>query len=772
MHTYAFRTFYILLLGVAACSRGSDTAITGDCTPRCATGLVCLGGTCVTELVDAGQDAARDASPAIDTGPVSTGTCTSGTPCQNDSFCAADVCVQWDPGNFDPGCVREGTTGSVRASVQCEWLMGASDDPAPSYHNVMATPVVANLGIELGPDVPKRPSIVFASDPDYPSESYNESGGCHSRAVLRVVDGATCDLQGVAAAEEDRVEWPVAPAIGDLDGDGHPEIVTAAAEGGLIAFRWDPIVRNIVRLWRSRTSEGAVDTSRSSCVWGAVTMADLDNDAAPEIIFDGKVYASDGLLLAASIPGFVHAGDGHGAAPVLVADVDLDGEPELVSGEGTWRWDSGLHTFTMESYVHEGLGTAGIAAVADFGDFPEFDGDAPGRPEVVVVHYGQIHLQTIAGTEIASTPPGVHVGNGGAPTIADFDGDGKPEVGAAFGDAYTVWDPLDGVTLWSVPSQDRSSGVTGSSVFDFNADGRSEVVYHDECFLRVYDGTTGEVIFSQGSFTPTAFENPVIADVDGDSAAEIVSAAAWSCMPSYCPAVDPVFKGLRCEVDDDCVSGSCDTGYCRCTSDDACGHGYACRAPGAGVGGSGNVCLAAFGDCHGGITVYRDAHDLWAPSRGIWNQHAYSVTNVNDDGTIPRSSEVQNNWEVAGLNNFRQNVQGVSGGSIPGGDLTTRELTANCLDGGQTRISASVCNRGGALIDSGVTIIFNQMGDGTELCRLTTTEPVPAGACTPVECVANVLAEGVFEAVVDPDRVVLECKEDNNGASGIANCLN
>ena len=45
--------------------------------------------------------------------------------------------------------------------------------------------------------------------------------------------------------------------------------------------------------------------------------------------------------------------------------------------------------------------------------------------------------------------------------------------------------------LWSRRTQDISSNVTGSSIFDFAADGVSEVVYGDECFTRVYNGQTG-----------------------------------------------------------------------------------------------------------------------------------------------------------------------------------------------------------------------------------------------------------------------------------------
>ena len=37
---------------------------------------------------------------------------------------------------------------------------------------------------------------------------------------------------------------------------------------------------------------------------------------------------------------------------------------------------------------------------------------------------------------------------------------------------------------------------TGSSVFDFEGDGSAEVLYNDECFLRVYNGRDGTTVFA------------------------------------------------------------------------------------------------------------------------------------------------------------------------------------------------------------------------------------------------------------------------------------
>ncbi len=226
----------------------------------------------------------------------------------------------------------------------------------------------------------------------------------------------------------------------------------------------------------------------------------------------------------------------------------------------------------------------------------------------------------------------------------------------------------------------------------------------------------------------------------------------------------------------DCPSGACDAGFCRCTTDAECGATYGCSDPLAGTPGTGRVCRAYHRDCVPGVRVYRDARDRWASSRTIWNQHAYHVTNVDEDGTIPRSSAVLPNWSDPELNNFRQNVQGVLG-DVPGPDLTVGALLATCgpidpgTGEGTTVLSALVCNRGAVLNDAGVEIIFRQDGGTTELCRLRTTEPVPPGVCTPVMCTAPVPADGVFEAVVDPDEIISECIEGDNRALGMANCL-
>lgn len=62
------------------------------------------------------------------------------------------------------------------------------------------------------------------------------------------------------------------------------------------------------------------------------------------------------------------------------------------------------------------------------------------------------------------------------------------------------------------------------------------------------------------------------------------------------------------------------------------------------------------------VTVLRDAQDRWIQARRIWNQHAYHVTNVREDGTIPKT--MKKNWQL--LNTFRTNSQiGANGDCDP-----------------------------------------------------------------------------------------------------------
>jgi hypothetical protein len=529
---------------------------------------------------------------------------------------------------------------------------------------------------------------------------------------------------------------------------------------------------------------------------------DLDDDGVPEVMRGGVVLDAAGAVIDASLGLLIY---NNGIFPI-VADVDSDGAMELVNGALVWQWDGPARRWVQEPWAT--ARSPGHVAIADFGDFPGTQSWPASTPEVAVITSGTARVQTLDGTvvfgPVALPDAGSGTsGNGGPPTIADFDGDGRPELASAGARAYAVFDldcasapaagtcgtgRTDGI-LWASPTQDGSSNVTGSSVFDFEDDGRAEAVYGDECFLRVYEGATGSVLFSQRRSSCTWYENPVIADLDGDFNAEIVIGDNFNCGsassgidctnlsrgPGLGPSMtDPLFPGLRCREGADCVSGACVEGLCRCTSDAECCVGagcaeaaYVCEAPPAGTPGEGRTCRASRPSGTRGIRVYRDAADGWVRSRMLWNQHAYFVTNVDDEGAVPRTSAMRANWSEPTLNNFRQNVPG---DAVPGAspDLTTSGSPLVCDESG-ARLTARVCNRGTEPVGSGVSVAF-YVGDpaagGARICAGAAVGDLAPGRCETVECPwpeAPTAAPGPDVWVVADDGVLVrECREANN----------
>jgi hypothetical protein len=145
------------------------------------------------------------------------------------------------------------------------------------------------------------------------------------------------------------------------------------------------------------------------------------------------------------------------------------------------------------------------------------------------------------------------------------------------------------VPLWQQPVADPS-GNAGGTAFDFLGDGGAEVVYADETDLWVFD-ELGNVLMSTPRLSGTLEEYPVVADVDNDGSAELLV-----------------------------VSNR---------------HGWYPD------------------EASPTLQVIGDAQERWVPTRRIFNQHTYHVTNVSEDGRIPQFETPH--WQV--FNSFRVNIQ-------------------------------------------------------------------------------------------------------------------
>ena len=584
------------------------------------------------------------------------------------------------------------TQTALKAKVEWTW---AKSTIAANHTDALAPPIVVHLTDDnkngsLGSgDVPEIVFVSYWDDSKNPKNIYLDG-------IMRALDGATGKELWSITDTKLRMIAGASLAAGDINGDNMPEIVGVDANFYVKAFD-----RKGKLLWTSnaQVASRGEKTNKWGGWGGGISIADLDADGKPEIFFDRTVFDNTGKLK------WKGASGGCGShycnyGPLSTAanlDGDAKGTLELVVGNKVYTHD-GKKLLWSQSKV-----TDGYPAVADMFK----DGD----PDVVLVgrHYVSILDGKTGkvewGPKLFPYPSGgsaSKAGYGGPPTVADFDGDGRPEVGVAGGYYYVVFDPdckkgaskavcpsgaTDGV-LWKQKTKDLSSRATGSSVFDFEGDGKAEAVYSDECFLWVYDGATGKMKYRYSNNTRTATEAPIVADVDGDGRSEIVMVSnrrVWSCEK--------------------------EAGWVKPT-------GWSVGKPG-----------------YMGITVIGAADDNWVGTRQVWNQHAYHVTNV-CDGADQSCATAQNrhaaipnpeksNWTLPWLNNFRQNVQGSGLFNAPdlmGGGI--KFLLKGCPK--KMTVTFTVTNKGSALVGPGLkcTLYFNDPKSGGQALKTVKTTGV------------------------------------------------
>ncbi len=650
-------------------------------------------------------------------------TCADGEEPTDDNFCI-------------PVCEYHPPTGLLDAEEMWHW--GPVADVNPEFTDVWATPTVGRLydaNCDGVVDQLDPPNVVFVSG--NARGTCCSCGGytpstCHT-GVLRVLDGVTGEeVWSLRKASADSIGFMgLSVALGDLDGDQRVDIAAVTGEGYLVVVNGEGEV--------TRTSDFPIGgASAGAFGWGGgLAVADMDHDGHPEIAYGKTVFTTAG----GGLTRLFEIGEGGNQALSIITQLDDDPELELLAGDAAYNID-GSPLWTRTDLP------AGHTAVGDF--------DLDGIEEVVLVGAGKVWILDAATGETLLGPVTMGgSGAGGPPTVADFDGDGRPEVGVAQANFYTVVEPDlgDGTLsiLWQAPNHDLSSSVTGSTVFDFEGDGKAEVIYNDECFLWVYDGTTGAVRFATPTTSFTATEASVVADVDGDGHAEMIMISNGA---------NPESDGWKCNV-------------APWNQPDPANNRPAwAPPPGA--------------NAYRGITVFGDSARSWVGTRALWNQHSYHVTNVCDDhddacpgdnthGTIPQWEEL--NCTVPWLNNYRQNVQ--DQGLFDAPDATVR-VKVDCAS--PVVVHAYVQNLGAAQLPAGVEVGFYYLRNGVErdLGTGVTDHILFPGQVAEVTYTAQPgdqlsLTDPYFARIlVDPAAPTFrECRDDNNqSAEAFAVCIN
>ncbi|MEB2313493.1 MAG: VCBS repeat-containing protein [Sorangiineae bacterium] len=437
---------------------------------------------------------------------------------------------------------------------------------APGGVGSFTTPLVANLTDDNGdgaidlcdvPDVIVTTGIGFAS----------------TGSQLFMLAGDTGALE---LTFEGAVDGSVNPALGDVDGDGLPEVVAADPAGHIVIYDHAGKLQTVgpdVGAWLTEINQYCT----------AIAIYDLDADGVPEIIAGFEVFDHTGTRRFGQVQA---AYQGYYWCPAnTAADLDGDGKLEVIFGNAAYHADGQLYW--------QIAGPPGQPQVANLDDDPE--------PEILIARQdGLLILEHDGAVKLGPYKPFAEPDSPNCwskpAAIHDFDGDGHADIVASACQNYGVM-RLGGAglsLLWSASVND-TSGLASSTGFDFLGRGVAEAVYGDQVALYVYDGVTGQLQFSEPRSSGTLIEYPVVADIDNDQSADILVVSNDQVDPSQ---------------------------------------------------------------FHSTIQAFEDAEKRWIPTRRIWNQHAYHVTNVREDGTIPKV--MAKSWTK--LNTFRTNAQIENGG--------------------------------------------------------------------------------------------------------------
>jgi gliding motility-associated-like protein len=337
-----------------------------------------------------------------------------------------------------------------------------------------------------------------------------------------------------------------------------------------------------------------------------VSFADFDRDGQAEIYYKDQIR--DAITGVRIIPSSL--GDWNQLPNGVAVDIVGDEDLELVVGNRIFSVDLGNRTQDAGSLTLAGVMPTGYQAKnGDFGGAQASttsiaDYNLDGNLDVIVTGATTGNVTSAFFWDVANNTAKVFndpFGNGnyqfgwrrgmGRINIADLDGDGQ--LNAAFVSGrflYALdenWEPL-WVNELGEPDpaevNEETSGTTGCTLFDFNGDGPSEIVYRDEDFLYIINGD-GTVNTQIACRSRTGVEYPIVVDVDADGATEI------------------------------CVV---------CTSEDF--------RPGT-IGA--NLGLNDPAE----VRIYKSAGEPWVPARRVWNQHAYFNVNINDDLTVPQNQQ-------------------------------------------------------------------------------------------------------------------------------------
>jgi len=373
--------------------------------------------------------------------------------------------------------------------------------------------------------------------------------------------------------------YATASALGDLDGDGKVDLVTINyGSDRLFAYR------NISSPGSIGASSFATELTFSTSFNPiAVAVGDVNGDGKPDIVVTNNIAYSVSVLQNTSTPGTVSFAPKVDFATrvfpnsVAIGDLDGDGKPELVvTNSGVSRISIFQNTSTSGN-----INTNSFAPKVDFivGSQPSSvaigDLDKDGKPDLVVANLSSATVSVLRNTSTrGSITAASFSDNGqfqtgalpGSVAIADVDGDGKLEMLVANYDAnfnsisiFRNTSTVGNINAASFASRVDFTTATNPrsiSIGDVDGDGKPDlaVANYNSGSVTVLRNTSISGSINTNSFAAkvdfTTAINPrslSVGDVDGDGIPEILvgyeSIDAVSILQVAAPCNNNIWEG-------------------------------------------------------------------------------------------------------------------------------------------------------------------------------------------------------------------------------------
>lgn len=255
---------------------------------------------------------------------------------------------------------------------------------------------------------------------------------------------------------------PTSLATGDFDGDGKPDLAVVNTAGGRIA------------IFRNTSTPGAISFASpvylgafGQDILSGITMADFDNDGKPDIIATDRnnnivyVYRNQSQPGILSFAPFTTYPTGFGGSNVLAGDLDGDGLPDIVfsnPGNSSISFMKNMSTpgnISFSARTDIPLLTGIFSVSANNVALADLDGDS--KVDICLTTATTVMaFKNISSTgNIAFSPPvtfNMPSGyNFNYVSVADFNGDGKPDLAVISGNSTNVTMFLNSIDSLSAP---------------------------------------------------------------------------------------------------------------------------------------------------------------------------------------------------------------------------------------------------------------------------------------------------------------------------------